>query len=153
MSKLLLIKSATTKKSTIITKPANIRAVCKGVVYLNLEKYIRETSAKKIGAPIAWMISVLSNEVVAIPIPIVAAQSAQPIKAWTRIVMLFPRFMVFSLLPFGWPHSVLWFRNVLSSHSQSQASMGSFDLSAICDWNIHHIGELGKGTFREEPSV
>jgi hypothetical protein len=117
MSKLLLIKSATTKKSTIITKPTNIKAVCKGVVYLNLEKYMRETTAKKIGAPIAWMISVLSNEVVAIPIPIVAAQSAQPIKAWTRIVMIFLRFMVFSFLPLGWPHSVLGFRSVLSSHS------------------------------------
>ena len=54
--------------------------------------------AKKIGAPIAWTIRAFSTDIIIIPIPIVAAQSAQPIKACSRIIKTFLIFMKFSFL-------------------------------------------------------
>jgi len=50
---------------------------------------------KKIGDPIAWIIRAFSGYVVAMPIPIVAPQSAQPIKAWIRILKNFSGVMIF----------------------------------------------------------
>ena len=44
---------------------------------------------KKIGAPIAWMISAFVSDVVAIPIPMVAAHNAQPMNAWIKITRYF----------------------------------------------------------------
>jgi hypothetical protein len=50
--------------------------------------------AKKIGAATAWMIKALFSDVTAIPIPIVAAQSTQPIKAWARMMVILKAFIV-----------------------------------------------------------
>jgi hypothetical protein len=52
-----------------------------GFLALNFRKYTRETAEKKTGAATAWMIRAFSNDVIAIPMPIVAPHSAHPTNA------------------------------------------------------------------------
>ena len=42
----------------------------------------------------AWTVNALFKEVTAIPIPMVAAHNAQPIKAWTRRIVILDAFIV-----------------------------------------------------------
>jgi len=51
------------------------------------------------GALIACMIRVFFSDVMAKPIPIVAAHSAQPIKAWIRIIINFLRLIISYCVP------------------------------------------------------
>jgi hypothetical protein len=59
------------------------------VVKLYLVKYEKETTLKKIGAAIAWMISAFLSDVRAKPMFMVAAHSIHPINQWINRIKLF----------------------------------------------------------------
>jgi hypothetical protein len=89
ISILFRIIRPTRKKSMPTTNNRNVRAVMIGRVYPNLRWYIADKIPNPIGPRIKWMISVLFIVVSSGPIAIMAAQNAQPINAWIRMMSAF----------------------------------------------------------------